>query len=40
MNQCQNSDTAAGDFGTKKTVDKLRQRYYWPGQYNDIVIKW
>ena len=33
LHECHCNDTA-GLFGVKKTVDKVRQRYYWPGQYN------
>ena len=36
LNECHSSDTA-GHFSIKKTVDKVKQRYYWPGQYCDIV---
>lgn len=31
------SDVTAGHFGTRKTINRVRKNYYWPGIYNDVA---
>lgn len=28
--------TVGGHLGTDKTLSRLRERFYWPGHYNDV----
>ena len=36
MLQGVHEDVGGGHFGVEKTVAKLKERFYWPGHYNDV----
>ena len=31
-------DLGGGHFGVEKSVAKLKERFYWPGHYNDVQV--
>ena len=31
--------TASGHLGEEKTMSRLRERLYWPGQWNDVSVE-
>ena len=36
LQACHDSPGDGGHFGINKTTDKIVERYYWPGMYEDI----